>query len=333
MGEIFVVGAGGIGCALGYALRSAGAELTFVEADGGKVAWGRARGVRVNRRPPLEARFTTFEEWTPQPGDTVLLCTKCYDNAEVLARLPCSTTLIPIQNGFDPLLEARDHNLEGIASFVSECEPGRPHTWITRSGRLHIGHRYPADKKASFDLAVLLRRGRLFPTVCVGDILPFKYAKLMYNAAIGPVASVAGIDNGGLLGLKKARRIFFALLRENYGILRHAGIQLAKIGLFHPDSVDRILRRRALADSLAWAFYPSLRGSYCSMSGDLPKGRTEIDYYNGRLIRLAGDYPCPVNRQVYDLVKRMERDRTRPGLGMLEEISVAGLPAPVRRSA
>ena len=70
---------------------------------------------------------------------------------------------------------------------------------------------------------------------------------------------------------------------------------------------------------LAWAFYPSLRGTYCSMSGDLPAGRTEIDYYNGHLLELAGDAPCPLNRRVYALVKRMERERLVPHLGVLED--------------
>jgi 2-dehydropantoate 2-reductase len=72
---------------------------------------------------------------------------------------------------------------------------------------------------------------------------------------------------------------------------------------------------------LAWAFYPTLRKTYCSMSGDLPKGQTEIDYYNRHLIDLAGNRPCPLNRRVYDLVKRMERERIRPQTRMLDELT------------
>src|SRR5439155_14135206 len=75
------------------------------------------------------------------PDSTVLLCTKCYDNPPVLRRLPASVTLIPIQNGFDPELDALGHAWEGIASFVSECAPGRTHTRITRGGKLHFGKR------------------------------------------------------------------------------------------------------------------------------------------------------------------------------------------------
>ena len=56
------------------------------------------------------------------------------------------------------------------------------------------------------------------------------------------------------------------------------------------------------------------------MSGDLPKGRTEIDYYNRHLIDVANGQPCPLNRRVYELVKRMERQGMAPGLEQLDEL-------------
>src|SRR5262249_43660388 len=249
----------------------------------------------------------------------VLLCTKCYDNAAVLARLPANVALIPIQNGFDPALDAQGHACEGIASFVSECLAGRTHTRITRAGKLHLGRRR-AGAEVACGLADVLRRNNLFRLEVVADILPYKYTKLMYNAAISPLAAAAGLDNGQLLSVPVARRLFFQMLRENYVILHGAGIPLAKIGPFHPDTVQWILRHRLAARSLAWAFHPSLRGTYCSMSGDRPKGATEIDNYNGHLIALAGDRPCPLNRRVHELVKKMERERIAPGLRVLDEL-------------
>jgi 2-dehydropantoate 2-reductase len=319
--SIFIVGAGGIGCAVGYALITSGAPISFVESNPDKLRWGRAHGVQIDRRQPLPASFIAFEEWAPPTGATVFLCTKCYDNAPVLARLPSATTLIPIQNGFDPLIENRGDDIEGIASFISECDPHRTHARITRPGRLHIGYREESKEPPGHEIVHRLRQAGLFRVEPVPHIMPFKYTKLMYNAAIGPLAAAAGLDNGQLLAIPKARRLFFELLQENYAILHEAGIGLGKIGPFHPDTVARILRRSSVAKMLAWAFYPTLRKTYCSMSGDLPKGQTEIDYYNRHLIELAGDRPCPLNRRVYDLVKRMERERIRPQIGMLDELT------------
>jgi 2-dehydropantoate 2-reductase len=168
-------------------------------------------------------------------------------------------------------------------------------------------------------LADRLSRGP-FRVEVVPDILPFKYTKLMYNAAISPLASAAGVDNGALLRFPRLRGLFFALLRENHAILKGAGVVLGKVGPLRPATVAWILRWPLLAHALAWAFYPGLRGTYCSMAGDLPSGRTEIDNYNGHLIALAGNTPCPLNRRVHELIRRMERERIPPQPGVLEPL-------------
>jgi 2-dehydropantoate 2-reductase len=48
------------------------------------------------------------------------------------------------------------------------------------------------------------------------------------------------------------------------------------------------------------------------MAGDLPHGPSEIEAYNGHLVRLAGTTPCPLNRAVMAMVQRLERERTPP---------------------
>jgi 2-dehydropantoate 2-reductase len=321
--EYFIVGAGGIGCAVGHALCAAGLPIVFVDTDPEKLRWGRKHGVGVDDRPALPATFLNFDDWSPPEGAVVLLCTKCYNNAAVLARVPPSTTLLPIQNGFDRALEGRGTFPEGIASFVSECHPQRTQTRITRQGRLHLGMHHVSDRAEwrADQLAVLaerLRKQAAFQVEEVADILPFKHSKLMYNAAISPLAAAAGLDNGQLLSIPRARHLFFELLRENYAILHMAGVSLGRIGPLHPKNVNRILRHGLIARALGWAFYPTLRGSYCSMSGDIETGQTEIDFYNGYLIELAGARPCPLNRRVYALIQRMQQERATPGLGWLE---------------
>ena len=313
---IHVVGAGGIGVALGWCLRRAGCSVTVVDAHPGKVAAGRDEGLTVVGHEPLRVPFLAFDDWTPPQDGMVLLCTKTYDNPAVLAKLHDTTHLVPVQNGFDAALEKRTHPGEGIASFVSECERNRPATRITRPGSLHIGARRSvgvADRAELASLAAALDGGGLFPVHLVEDVRPYKATKLMYNAAISPLAAAAGVDNGELLTDRLAKRLFFGLLRENYAILRHARVLLARIGPFHPDTVSRILRTPGLAALMAIFFRPSLRGTYCSMAPDIPTGRTEIEAYNGHLIRLAGNYPCPLNRAALALIERVVSERLTPG--------------------
>jgi 2-dehydropantoate 2-reductase len=322
---IDVVGAGGIGCAVGYALRSAGVAVTFVDTNDAKLAAGRRDGVRVDEREPLAAKFIHFDDWQPSANVPVLLCTKCYDNAAVLAKLPPGVPFIPIQNGFDKELIASGHAMEGIASFVSECASDRPHTRITREGELHLGRARGALQQQDElrKLHAHLSAAKLFRVIEVADISPIKHAKLMYNAAISPLAAAAGFDNGQLLSFPAARKLFFALLQENYRILSAAGIELGKLGPFHPRTVAWILRRKWLARLMAKFFEPSLRGTYCSMAGEIQKGRTELDNYNGHLIRLAdaSGTPCPLNHAVYELVSKMTAEHAMPRREVLDELA------------
>ena len=74
---------------------------------------------------------------------------------------------------------------------------------------------------------------------------------------------------------------------------------------------------------MAWPFSWSLRKTYCSMAGDIPKGRTEIGYFNGHLIELAGNREIPLNRRAYALVKRMEQQRAEPAPHWLDKLMAA----------
>ena len=58
------------------------------------------------------------------------------------------------------------------------------------------------------------------------------------------------------------------------------------------------------------------------MSRDIPTGRTEIEYFNGHLIELAGDREIPLNRRAYALVRRMEQQRATPAPHWLDELLI-----------
>ena len=310
-----VLGAGGIGIAAATCLVRAGWDVTMVESNPAKVAAGRREGMMLDGQSVQHVNFVSFDQWSPPSDTPVLLCTKTFDNAAILNRISDTTTLLPIQNGYDPHLERLNHPAEAIASFVSACPADRPAARITRPGSLHIGPRRTVtgnEQEQIEALAFALAKGEFFPVACVADVRPFKATKLMYNAAISPLAASAGVDNAQLLVDPLAQKMFFALLRENYSILRHAGLALDKIGPFHPDTVMRILRTPFLPRLMGLFFRPSLRGTYCSMSPDMGSGRTEIDAYNGHLVRLAGDFPCPINKAVITLVDRISRERLAP---------------------
>ena len=323
---IHILGIGGIGAVLGWALAQEGYSVILIDNHPGKVAEGRKNGVTVVGLGTQHIPIVAFDDWIPPDEGFILLCTKTYDNPAVLARLPDDAFLVTIQNGFDLELEQRNHACEGIASFVSECQRDRPVTRITRPGSLHIGARrsITADEQAEImSLAIALGKARLFPVELVPDVRPYKATKLMYNAAISPLAAMAGVDNGELLTGQLAKTLFFALLLENYAILQHAKIPLARIGPFHPDTVSLILRTPWLPALMAMFFRPSLRGTYCSMAPDIhvEHARTEIDAYTGHLIRLAGEFPCPLNRATFALIEKITSESLKPRYQHLQDLA------------
>ena len=318
-----VIGAGGIGVVLGGALARAGWDVTMVDTNETKLEIGRRDGIEVNGVKQNNVSFASFAEWTPEENVILLLCTKTYDNPVVLARISVRRLLIPVQNGFDRALSQSGHPFEGIASFVSQCEPNRPFTRITRMGELYLGGRRPLaryERSILEELADGFRRGGWKHVTLVDSITSYKFSKLMYNAALSPLAAAAGIDNEELLSDPLARRLFFALLRENYAILRSRGVRLARIGPFHPAVVNWILQVPRLAQILAFLFRPGLRGTYCSMAGDMATGRTEIAAYNGYLKDLARDIACPINTAVLALMRTMNAQKRAPHRDVLAEL-------------
>ncbi len=318
---------GGIGVVLGWSLARAGWDVTLVDVNAAKLAAGARDGISVNGVTERNVRFSSFAAWQPPAeGALLLLCTKTYDNAAVLARLAPSALLLPVQNGFDTLLDQSTHPFEGIASFVSECAPDRPATRITRPGELYLGGRRPLtvpERQVLQKLAAGLRAGGLRHVQIVNQIAPYKSAKLMYNAAISPLAAAAGVDNGELLSDPLARGLFFALLRENYTILQRARVRLARVGPFHPWLVHQILQVPGLARMLARFFRPGLHGTYCSMALDISTGRTEIAAYNGYLQRLAHGLACPLNTAVLAMIRTMQESKLSPHRERLVELGRA----------
>lgn len=307
-----IIGAGGIGIAAAACLVRANWDVTMIESNPKKVAAGRRNEMALDGQPVHGTNFVHFDDWIPPKEAAVLLCTKTFDNGPILQRIANTQTLVPIQNGYDETLERSHHPAEAIASFVSECPTDSLSARITRAGSLHVGPRRKVSSGEQERINVLasaFTKGKLFPVEHVSDIGPFKSTKLMYNAAISPLAASAGVDNAELLIDPFTQKLFFALLRENYSILRHAGLTLEKIGPFHPDTVMRILQTPFLPNLMGLFFRPSLRGTYCSMSPDMGSGQTEIAAYNGHLVRLAGDFPCPINNAVIKLVDRISRER------------------------
>jgi len=321
---INVVGAGGIGCVVSWALLSTGRSIRLFERNSAKRYWIQKNGIQL-------AGWGTQWPWIGQldndlrqlKGPTIV-CVKTYDNQSVISYLSASFPLLVIQNGIDAVWEETPERISGIASFISEsiCETGG--VQLTRPGDLHIGaenhdHGWTDTVYWHSNLKVPLARIGI-KTKAHRDIIPYRNMKFVYNCAISPLASSLGVDNGELLSNAKIRDLFLALLRENIKIFKIRKFPLGKIGPFSSDIVVSILSNKLLRNTLSKCFELSLRGTYCSMAKDFVSGKTEFDQYLGRLIEIAGESDCPLNKLLWEEIVELMNKGKGPDLKLVDRI-------------
>ena len=136
------------------------------------------------------------------------------------------------------------------------------------------------------------------------------WGKLLINLN-NAVNALSGRTLVEQLSERDYRCVVAASIREALGLLDRARIRPAKVGPVPPQLLP------ATIGSPDWLFnnlFLTLQKidskARSSMADDLSAGRrTEIDYLNGELVRLAGELgvEAPVNRRIVDLVRKAER--------------------------
>ena len=166
------------------------------------------------------------------------------------------------------------------------------------------------------------------------------WGKLLINLN-NAVNALSGKTLRDELGHRDFRRVFAASMREGLDLLKRAEIEPAAVGQISPAILPRII------DAPDWLFNSLFMRRWkidakarSSMADDLAAGRkTEIDYLNGELVRLADrlQRSAPVNRAIVELVPqgRSLRSGTDPPRGAEEgcagQLAVARSRARVRR--
>lgn len=325
-GEVHVVGAGGIGCVVAWALSMAGFRVCIVESNPVRREWMSQHGIYLEGWGTIRPTVVQPSLLQSQNLDRVVVCVKSYDNPSALPIIARSQSVLIIQNGIDFRLDAIPCRTDGIASFIGEAVKGTGHVRLSRTGALYLGS--PA-KHSGAQTATRIWHKIMKPVFhrlgifvkLVDDILPYRNMKFVYNCAISPLASASGVDNGKLLSDTSLRKLFLALLSENIAIMRAGGHALATVGPFSPDRVAAILSTPWLARLLGYWFERSLRGTYCSMSDDFVSGRTELPQYLGCLLQMAGTLPCPVNRLLYEEVQALLARGYGPDSGIVDRLT------------
>ena len=313
MKSIAVLGAGSIGCFIGGMLRAAGHDVVLI---------GRPKTVEVLHKHGLSliemGRRTHFVDpeqvqATDDPtalanSDMVLVCVKSHDTEraaqEINEHVSHGATIVSLQNGVSNARVLGNQLgtrpiAAGMVQFniVPEGE-GRFH-------RATEGGVYIKDTPTTRALRDALIAAGVSATVH-SDMQSVLWSKLLLNLNNG-LNVLSDVPLVQQLSDPSYRRVLAMMIDEALTALQAAHMSPTRIGKVRPKAIPFVLRLptwafKRLAGALM-AIDPQARSS---MWDDLQIGRpSEIDYFNGEVVRLAGQVgtSAATNEVVIGLVK------------------------------
>jgi 2-dehydropantoate 2-reductase len=314
-----VLGAGGVGSALGGLLQAAGARVVLI-ARGPQLEALRTRGLSI-RTPSRAVDLAVDTAPDPravrfEPDDVVLLCTKSQHSAAALddlaASAPRGTPIVCAQNGVanEPLAAARFDRVYGLVVFapIGFTRPGRVtlHSEPVLGG-LDLG-RHPEGVDALVHEVVADLAAAGFDARAEPRILRWKYGKLLTNLGNALQALVGRSALGS--------PILARIQDEAIACYRAAGIDFA--------TLDEVFGRYAAVRELPVEGAPRGGGStWQSLARG--SGSVETEHLNGEIVRLGEIHgvATPVNRAITELAIRAAAEGSAPERWTLEAITAA----------
>ncbi len=315
--NILVFGAGAIGSAFGGFLSKRHA-VTLI---------GRKEHLEVIRKQGLKVtgiwgrhtfHFHQLEKDARQlkpkslPFDLVLITVKSYDTekaAKALRPLIHPQTLfISLQNGLGNIetLEKylpKSRILAGRVIFGVELKkPGTIHVSVMASPTAIGEVLHPRElTPRAIRISKIFEESKL-PCRAVKNIQSFLWAKVIYNAALNPLASLLSSHYGFLGETALTRAIMEAVIKEIYAVAEKARIPL------YPKNA------RGYQKLFYSKLLPRTYHHHPSMLQDLQRGKpTEINALNGMVVKLGRRFkvPVPFNAFLTKMIRGEEKKRAK----------------------
>jgi 2-dehydropantoate 2-reductase len=319
--RVAVVGAGSIGGVVAAFLARAGWDLEVVckhqETVNRALSEGfHIFGVQGEHRIPLRGVREIHD--LSGPKDVVFLATKATDAMEagraLLPLLKENSVVVSLQNGIceEALAEILGRNrVIGCVVGWGASMHGPGELEITSGGEFVIGS---LDSRSEEKLPLL--KGMLDEVALArisGNIMGELYAKLIINSCINSLGVIAGKKLGELLAMKKARKIFIAIMREAMAVAAAMEIKVEPGGggkldyyrFLKEGGVSSQMKRDLLIRVIGFKY----RRIKSSSLQSIERGRkTEIDYLNGYICARGRQHgvPTPINDAVVRMVKEIE---------------------------
>jgi 2-dehydropantoate 2-reductase len=315
--RVAVLGAGSIGCFVGGAWQAAGLPVSLIGRDRLSRDIGR-HGLTLTdysgwqaHLPPGAVDYRSDAQGLGE-ADIIAVAVKSGDTAAAAAEIDRhgrdGATVISLQNGISNI-EALEQGLRGRFE-IARGMVGFNVVYLG-DGHFHKGVQgqvWTERRDAAEELADRIGPGPAALELS-DDMLGLAWGKLLINMN-NAVNALSGKSLADELRKRDYRRVFAASISEGLRLLEAAEIEPTKVG---PLPFDLLVLALELPDWLfnnlffrLWRIDPKARSS---MSDDLAAGRrTEIDYLNGEIIRMAERLrmDASVSRKVVELVHKAE---------------------------
>lgn len=310
--NILVYGAGAIGSVFGgflsrdhkVTLLGRKPHLEAIRKKGLRVSgiWGRHafRNLKLetNARHLIKAK---------SKFDLILVTVKSYDTREaaraIRKMLSPKTLVISLQNGLGNV-EAlrrelpRSQVLAGRVIFGVELDrPGRVCVTVMAAPTA-VGETYRNQITARVKRIAKIFDDAGIPSVPSANVQSLLWAKVIYNAALNPLATLVGCHYGFLTEHVLTRRVMDEVIEEVYRVACKMRIRLPQRT---PEEYRKLFYSKLV---------PRTYNHHPSMLQDIRKGkRTEIDAMNGAILRLGrkGAIPTPVNQLLVKWIRHLEK--------------------------
>ncbi|MEM0217637.1 MAG: 2-dehydropantoate 2-reductase [Candidatus Nezhaarchaeales archaeon] len=298
--KIVFIGAGAIGGLFGGLLYASGHEILFVEREH-KIPILKLNGLRLEMPDSsvimVKADFRANLQGVRR-ADLCVVTVKAYDtksaiNHIVSANLECPVILL--QNGLGVEKEAEEVLGRRVIRGLTNCGAMREEVGVVKVvgiAKTILGCRDEGLLTSCLEFMDALKSAGL-PAEVTRNIDGAVWAKTIINSSINPLGTLLNMRNGELLENEHARTLLAMIAAEGWKISSMLGVKLES-----QNPIDDVF-------AVARATYNNRN----SMLMDLLRGkRTEIDYINGAIWRLAAEHSieAPLNKMLYFLVKALE---------------------------
>jgi 2-dehydropantoate 2-reductase len=299
-----IVGAGGIGTAVGALLHAAGHPVTLVTRTAEDAERINARGVRTIGCVEVDVRPRAVAgDLVVGPDDVLVVGVKAHqtkDALDAVAGVPRAA--LSLQNGIEkeqPLIErfGPERVLPSVIQVTATLEePGR--TRCASIATSAISSLRPSADDVASDVASALTSGGM-TTLLVADAAAVEWAKAAQWLPSSLLTAATGLTLDAVLSGERLARAYVVVARECAAVARAHGIEIAKFPeLYARDIVDGTVDAGvAVLTAVGQAMSSSeLAGYRTAMELDLARGRRpELDPTAGAVQRAARavGVPCP----------------------------------------